>query len=113
MIKVLLDACIPRRLQKELTGFDVHTAQHAGLDQIPDGVLLDAIEGKFDVLVTRDRNLAYQQSLAGRSFAVVVVRSVDQSPTAFLALVPSLRHAISTAFPGTVTIVSAERHGLQ
>ena len=66
---------------------------------------LSAIDGGYDVLVTRDRNLVYQQKIAGRSIAVVVLRSIDQSPGAVDALVPELKVAIGAAVPGTVTLV--------
>ena len=105
MVKVLLDACIPHRLRRGLSECDVETAQRAGLDQIPDGALLAAIDGNYDVLVTRDRNLTFQQKIVGRSVAVVVLRSLDQSPAAFDALLPELKAAISAASPGSVTIV--------
>ena len=105
MVKVLLDACVPHRLRHRLTEFEVETAQHANLDQISDGDLLAAIDGRFDVLVTRDRNLTFQQKIAGRSIAVGVLRSLDQSPAAFDALLPELRIAIGAAAPGTVTLV--------
>jgi predicted nuclease of predicted toxin-antitoxin system len=105
MVKVLLDACVPRRLRRGLTDFDVQTAQSAGLDQLPDGALLAAVERNYDVLLTRDRNHIFQQKLTGRSIAVVVLRSLDQSPAAFDALLPKLKAAIATAAPGTVTLV--------
>ena len=105
MVKVLLDACVPRRLQNGLNEFHVETAQQAGLDQLPDGDLLAAIDGRYEVLVTRDRNLVYQQKITGRSIAVVVLRTVDQSPAAFDALVPELKVAIGIAAPGTFTLV--------
>jgi len=108
MIKVLLDACIPHRLRHALVEFDVETARHAGLDQLPDGALLTAIEGAYDVLVTRDHNLTFQQKVLGRRIAVVVVRTLDQSPASFDALLPELSLAISTALPGTVTLVGAD-----
>lgn len=105
MVKVLLDACVPHRLLRGLSELDVETAHHAGLDQISDGALLDAMDGIFDVLVTRDRNLTFQHKLAGRSIAVIVLRSLDQSPAAFDALLPELKAAIRTAVPGTVTLI--------
>lgn len=108
MVKVLLDACIPHRLRRALAEFDVDTAQHAGLDQLPDGALLNAIDGLYDVLVTRDCNLTFQQKIVGRTIALVVVRSRDQSPAAFAALLPELASAISAATPGTVTLVGIE-----
>ena len=107
MVKVLLDACVPQRLRKSLTEFEVETAQHASLDQIPDGELLAATDGRFGVHVTRERNLTFQQKIAGRSIAVVVLRSLDQSPAAFDALLPELKIAIGSSAPGTVTLVGA------
>ena len=47
--RVLLDACVPQWFHRELTEFEVETAQFARLDKIPDSQLLDAIEGRFDV----------------------------------------------------------------
>jgi predicted nuclease of predicted toxin-antitoxin system len=109
MVKVLLDACVPHRLRRGLTEFDVETAQGAGLDRIPDAEMLAAIDGQYDVLVTRDRNLTFQQKISGQSIAVVVLRSLDQSPEAFDAMLPELRAAIRAAAPGTVTLVAGGR----
>lgn len=103
--RVLLDACGPRWLGQQLGDFDVEDAHAVGLDQIPDGRLLKEIAGRFDVLVTMDRNLQYQQKLAGRAFAVVIIRVRDQSPPSFMALVPVLVAAITQSKPGTVTEV--------
>jgi predicted nuclease of predicted toxin-antitoxin system len=106
MKRVLVDVCVPRRVQNALhIDFPVETAQDAGLDDLDDGPLLDAIEGRFDVLVTRDRNLAYQQKMRGRSVAVVVLVTKDQSSASFLALLPALKTAITQSLPGTVTEV--------
>jgi hypothetical protein len=71
MVKVLLDACVPQRLARGLIGFEVETAQRVGIDQIPDGMLLAAIDGHYDVLITRDQNLSFQQRIAGRRFGVM------------------------------------------
>lgn len=105
MVNVPLDACVPHRLRRGLTEFDVKTAHRAGLDQLADGALLDAIEGRFDVLVTRDRNLTFQHKIAGRAIAAIALRSFEQSPMAFDALLPELKFAIGAATPGTVTLV--------
>ena len=105
MVRVLLDACVPHRLRRGLSELDVETAQGANLDRVPDVALLAAIDGTYDVLVTRDRNLSFQQKIAGRSVAVIVLRSLDQSPEAFDALLPELKAAIGAADLGTVTLV--------
>lgn len=106
MATVLLDACVPQWLRNDLTGFDVQTAHDAGVDNVPDTQLLTAIEGRFDVLVTLDRNLTYQQNVAGRPFAVIVLRVNDQTPEAFKVLVPALFRALCDVKPGEVREVS-------
>lgn len=102
MAKILLDACIPHALRKGLLGLDVETAQYAGLDHLNDTELLDAIAGRYDILVTLDRNLTYQQKISGRPVAVMVIRVTEQTPEAFRALLPALRSAIGAAQPGAV-----------
>lgn len=88
MIGHWLDACVPHWLRKELGTADVATAHSAGLHQLSDSDLLAAIEGRYDILVTLDRNLTYQQKVEGRSLAVIVVRVSDQTPEAFARWCP-------------------------
>ncbi len=106
MVRVLLDACVPQWLRTELGPAEVVTAQFARLDELTNGQLLAAIEGRFDVLVTLDTNIDFQQNLAGRSFAVLVLRVKDQSPESFQALVPALTVAIASAQPGEVRVIA-------
>jgi predicted nuclease of predicted toxin-antitoxin system len=105
MTRVLLDACVPHWLRRHLIGAAVETSHFAGLDNLPDSALLDAIEGRFDVLATLDRNMAYQQMIAERGLAVVVLRVPDQTPEAFRSLIPALNEVIANAAAGTVSIV--------
>ena len=100
--RVLLDACVPQWLRRELTEFDVETAQFAKLDQLPDTQLLDAIEGRFDAVITLDTSLQYQNNIPSRTFGIVVLRVEDQTPAAFLDLVPQIRHALGSVKPGNV-----------
>ena len=100
--RVLLDACVPQWLRRELAEFYVETAHYAGLDQIPDGELLAAMEFRFDVMVTLDTGLVHENRVAGRPFAVVVLRVAEQTPVAFRALTPGLAAAIRQAVPGDV-----------
>ena len=74
---------MPHGLREHLTAFDVETARYAGLDHLSDTDLLAAIEGCFDILVTLDRNLVYQQKIAGRPVAVIVLRISEQTPKNF------------------------------
>ena len=108
MARVLLDTCVPRRLSRALSGHDVTTAQREGLDKLEDGDLLDRIEGRFDFLITRDRNIEYQQSWADRTISLIVLRVKVQSPESFDALVPDLLAALSSLDPGQVCVVGPD-----
>ena len=73
---MLLDECLPLDLRHAFPGNDVHTAQWAGLKSLKNGELLGAAESAgYDVLLTVDQGLAYQQNLAGRRNAIVSIRS--------------------------------------
>ena len=103
---VLLDACVPQWLRTELGDLDVTTAWYAGLDRLSDSQLLEAIEGRFDILVTLDRNLMYQQRVSGRPISVIVLRVVNQTPEAFRALLPALIEVLGEVTAGEVRLLA-------
>ena len=72
---VLFDNGTPRSLARQLIGqHAVAEARARGWERLGNGELLDAAEAAgFDVLVTTDKNLRYQQNLRGRKLAVVVL----------------------------------------
>jgi len=63
-VKVLLDECVDRRLARDIVGHDVRTASQMGWTTIKDRELLALAADRFDVFVTVDRNLSFQQNLA-------------------------------------------------
>jgi predicted nuclease of predicted toxin-antitoxin system len=105
-VKVLLDGCLPRRLAKELSMHEVQTAPKMGWGNLDDGPLLNAMAGRFDILVTVDKGLPKQQRLSDRPFAVVVLRAKTNRLTDLLPLVPALRLAIEELRPGQVREVA-------
>ena len=73
-MRVLLDADVPAPLRHRLPGHDVTTAQRMGWGLLQNGELLAAAEADgFDLFLTGDKNLSYQQNLEGRRLAVVVL----------------------------------------
>ena len=62
-MKVLLDECVDWRLGRDIVGHDVKTARLMGWAAIKNGELLALAEQQFDVFVTVDRNLSFQQNL--------------------------------------------------
>ena len=76
-MNVLLDACVPRPLRKFLPDHTVRTAQEMGWGQLKNGALLQAVEPQFNAFLTSDQNLKYQQNIAGRKLAILVLPTND------------------------------------
>jgi len=72
-MKVLFDQGTPAPLRAALIAHEVSTAYEMGWGELANGALLDAVDGTFDVFITTDKNLSFQQNLKGRSFAVLVL----------------------------------------
>ena len=72
-MRVLLDECLPRRLKRELVGHDARTVPEMGWASKRNGELLALAAGEFDVFLTADRNLSYQQDVSAFNIAVVVL----------------------------------------
>jgi hypothetical protein len=63
-MRILLDECVPRRLARELAGHDVRTVPEMGWSGKRNGELLQLMAGQgFEVFLTVDQNLRYQQNL--------------------------------------------------
>jgi hypothetical protein len=87
-MKLPLDECAPRRLKNYFVGHDVSTIEQAGFKGLKNGNLLRAAEGKFEVLITVDKNIEYQQN------------------TATLPLIPNVLKVLETIKTGDVVRVS-------
>src|SRR5262249_17796265 len=72
-VRVLLDQGTPVPLRRMLTGHVVSTAFEMGWSAMVNGDLLEAAEAAFDLLITTDRNLRYQQNLSGRRLRILVL----------------------------------------
>jgi hypothetical protein len=72
-VEILLDHGTPAPLRRAFTDHAVATAYEKGWAGLKNGELLTAAEDVFDVLVTTDQNLRYQQNLAGRRLAILVL----------------------------------------
>jgi hypothetical protein len=69
----LFDECIPSPLRKSFQHIEVTTAQEMGWGRLKNGDLLRKAEGVFDVFLSADQNLSYQQNLAGRKLAIAIL----------------------------------------
>ncbi|MBI2959695.1 MAG: DUF5615 family PIN-like protein [Betaproteobacteria bacterium] len=104
-MRVLLDECVPRALRNDLPGHDVKTVGEARWAGVKNGALLRLAETAFEVLLTVDRNLEYQQNFSGLKIAVVLIEAPSNDVAVLRPLMPEVREAISKAQPGVVTRV--------
>ena len=107
-MNVLLDECIDWRLAREIVGHDVKTARQMGWAAIKNGELLTLAADHFDVFVTVDRNLSFQQNFVSLPIAVVVLRAKTNRLADLRPLVPTLLTAIEFAQPGAIKFVEAD-----
>lgn len=106
-MKVLLDECIDHRLAKEIDGHEVVTVPQAGWAGIQNGELLRRAQEQFDVFVTVDRNLSFQQQLPQFTIAVIVLQAPTNRLKDLRPLVTQLQRKLSDAPKGQVTWVSS------
>ena len=104
-MKILLDECIDQRLAAEITNHEVKTVPEMGWANVKNGQLLTLAQADFDVFVTVDRNLPYQQNLPKYNIAVVVLRAKSNRLADLQPLVPELLSVVQTVPIGTATII--------
>lgn len=108
-MKVLVDECAPRALKYALAahGHECLTVQEAGWSGKENGELLTLAEAEFDVLVTLDTNLKFQQNLEGRKIAIVVLRAQSNRLSDLDAHFPACANALQGIKPGDIIYVGS------
>jgi predicted nuclease of predicted toxin-antitoxin system len=101
-MRLLLDECMPRRLRRDLAGHDVFTIEQAGLKGLQNGRLLRAASGTFDVLLTVDKNMPFQQSVSKLPIAVLIFVVKSNTYQNLKSLVPGALNTLATIKPGEV-----------
>ena len=72
-MRILFDQGTPVPLRRHLSGHSVSTAYELGWSDLANGDLLAKAESQFDLMMTTDQNLRYQQNLKGRTLAILVL----------------------------------------
>jgi hypothetical protein len=104
--KVILDENLPIPLRHHLAEFDVVTVQFQGWSGIQNGDLIALIDGRFDVFLTADQNLRYQQNLRNRRFAIIELPFIRRDSIPLW--VEKIRLAILSAQPGDYIQISSD-----
>lgn len=103
-MRVLLDECLPRQLKRDLPGHEARTVPECGWAGVKNGDLLGRASRQFDVLLTVDRNLEYQQNLALFEIAVVAMRAGSNDIDDLRPLMPQVLAVLPEVRPGTITM---------
>jgi predicted nuclease of predicted toxin-antitoxin system len=107
-MRILIDECIDERFRSSLPGHDCQTARYAGLAGLKNGDLLTAAEtAKFDVLLTMDQGIEYQQNLTGRSIAIIIFRTKSNPLKDLLPRVPACLGYIESIQPGQIVRIES------
>jgi len=101
-MKLLLDECVVRDLKKDLVGHQVSTVVEAGLGGLENGRLLRAASRKFDVFITVDRNLPFQQNIASLQISVVILVGSGITYPDLRPLIPKVLKQLSLVQPGKI-----------
>ena len=105
-MRVLLDECVPTILRHHLPSHDVRSVKSQGWSGIKNGALLALMQADgFEVLLTVDQNLRFQQNLATTGVAVLVMMARTNSIPDLVALVPDVAAALNLLKPGDVVEV--------
>src|SRR5437763_1765911 len=108
-MKVFIDECIDWRLSRDLPGHQISTARQMGWAGLRNGELLALAAAQFDVFVTSDRNLVFQQNVTAFDIAVIVLQATRNRLFDLKPLIPKLLVAVETAERGSVTVISIQK----
>jgi predicted nuclease of predicted toxin-antitoxin system len=99
-MNVLLDECLPRRLKDELPGHHVATVPEMGWAGTKNGALLRLAEATFDVFITADQNVQYQQNLHSVVLGIVVLVAPNTRLETLRPLMGQVAQVLPTIKPG-------------
>jgi predicted nuclease of predicted toxin-antitoxin system len=97
-MRILLDECVPWPMRRLLAGHECMTAQQRGWGGIKNGDLLSLAENEFELFITADQNIRYQQNLAGRTIPVLELSTNKLRRLSAAATL--IQSAIATMKPG-------------
>ena len=106
-MRVPLDECLPRKLQRDLAGHDARTVPEMGWASKENGDLLGLAAGHFDVFLTVDRNLSYQQDMGRFNIAVVVLVARGNRLADLRPLMPQVLEVLAEIRPGQLLRVGS------
>jgi predicted nuclease of predicted toxin-antitoxin system len=107
-MRILLDECVPVALKRNLVllGHECKTIREAGFAGKKNGELLSLAEARWDVLLTTDRKIQYQQQVIGRKIGILVLRAKTNRLQDLLPILPICAQALLSIRPGQAVEVA-------
>jgi predicted nuclease of predicted toxin-antitoxin system len=105
-VRILLDECVPVRLARHLNGHTVASVRRQGWNGLPDQEVIQRAAHEFDVFLTVDQSLEFQQALP-HSLILLTVISSSSEYVALRELAPRILERIETAQPGQAIRIDA------
>jgi len=93
-MNILLDECTPRALKKRLPHLAIRTVQDMGWSGVKNGRLLALADPQFDVFITTDKNLRYQQNLSALKLAIILLPT--NRVRVVIALIPKIEEVLKS-----------------
>ena len=106
-MRILLDESVPGRLGPLLTGHSSVTVQRRGWASIKNGKLLALAAGDFDVPLTADKGMEYQQNLTTLPIAILIVLARSNRIDDLACAIPAILAALAELAPRTLRKVAA------
>jgi predicted nuclease of predicted toxin-antitoxin system len=108
-MKILIDECVPRDVCKDLPDHECWTVPGAGFAGKKNGELLDLAEAAgFEVLLTVDQGLPYQQNLMGRTITILLIRPRSNKLVDLLPHMAASCRALDSIKPGQLVRIGPE-----
>ena len=110
-MRIILDECVDPRLKAAFVGHEVRTVAEMGWKGYKNGRLLNLCDGRFEVFVTLDQNLEFQQNLKRRKIAFLVMVVPDNKLSSYRPIFDQLREAVESISPSQVMRVPRDEPG--
>ncbi|MGE0132228.1 MAG: DUF5615 family PIN-like protein [Blastocatellales bacterium] len=107
-MKILLDHCSPATLKKHLEPHEVKTARQMGWGRLENGELLNEAQHEFDVLISTDSNIKYQQRLPDYNISLIVLRGRTNALPSLVELIPQILELLAQIQPGEIHYLFTE-----
>ena len=105
-MKILLDECVTKRLKSHLEEFEVYTVREMGWGGIKNGKLMAlCAENNFDILLTIDKNLMFQQNLDKYPLTIVVLNSFTSKLEDLIEFLPAFTSQVGTFLKSKAYII--------